>query len=159
MGHDSPPVKSDGCVFCRIIAGDLTPDAVAYRDAETAVFPSLHQRPQNKGHMLVVPVPHVSYIYDVDRTLGGALIAAVAAVARAVKAIWQADGVIVRQNNEPHGDQDVFHVHFHVIPRFANDGFNQGEDRYPFSSLEVPYAERVAQANRLRQVLMGDRPY
>jgi histidine triad (HIT) family protein len=154
----SYPVYDD-CVFCRIIAGDLSPEAVAYHGAETVVFPSLHQRPQNQGHMLVVPVLHIPYIYDVDRDVGGAIVVTVAAVARAIKSIWHADGVVVRQNNEQHGDQDVFHLHFHVIPRFENDGFSRGNNRYPLGSIEVRYEERVQQAKRVHLVLTEDREF
>ena len=153
MVHSHSSTEDDRCKFCSIVKGKLTPGVVAYQDIETAVFPSLYQRPQNQGHMLVVPVAHVSYIYDVDRDIGGALMATVAAAARAVKKIWSADGITIRQNNEPHGGQDVFHVHFHVIPRFANDGFNRGEDRFPYGSVEVPYDERIDQAKMLRKAM------
>lgn len=59
----------------------------------------------------------------------------------------------MRQNNEPHGDQDVFHVHFHVMPRFANDGFNSVSDRYPLGSVEIPYEERIDQPSKVRDFL------
>jgi len=62
----------------------------------------------------------------------------------------------VRQNNETHGGQDVFHVHFHVVPRFVDDGFNTGEERFPFGAVEVPLNERVKQAAVLREAF--DRP-
>lgn len=145
--------RGDRCVFCAIVAGQLTPGVLAYRDAQTAVFPSLHQQPRNRGHMLVVPVPHVAQIYDVDGALGGALMSTVARVARAVKAAFGADGITIRQNNEPHGGQDVFHVHFHVIPRFAGDRFDLGDDRFPFGASTVPDSERVTQAAAVRDAL------
>ncbi len=153
MARSHSSLETGRCVFCSIVKGELTPDAVAYQDSETAVFPSLGQRLQNRGHMLVVPVAHVPYIYSLDRNLGGALMATVAAVARAVKKIWSADGITIRQNNEPHGGQDVFHVHFHVIPRFENDDFDKGKDRFPYGSVEVPYEERIDQAKMLRKEL------
>lgn len=150
MACSESPVTN--CVFCAIVRGDRAPGTIAYRDHATVVFPSLHQRPRNPGHMLVIPTAHMPYIYDVDSSTGGALFATVAAVARAVKTVWLvADGVVVRQNNERHGDQDVFH-----IPRFAGDGFNRGEDRHPFGVVEVPEFERVGQANKVRKVLLSD---
>ena len=145
-----------GCVFCSIVSGDRTPQTVAHRDEATVVFPSLHQRPQNPGHMLVIPTAHIPYIYEVDETLGGVLMATVAAVARAVKVVWSADGVVIRQNNEKHGDQDVFHVHFHVIPRFAGDGFNRGKDRHPLGVVEIPELERIDQARKVQADLKND---
>jgi histidine triad (HIT) family protein len=78
-----------------------------------------------------------------------------ARVAAAVKAEFRADGVSVRQNNEQHGGQDVFHVHFHVIPRFEGDEFASGKDRYPLGAVEVPLDERVEQAGRLSRALGG----
>jgi histidine triad (HIT) family protein len=141
------------CVFCRILRGALTPEAVAFRDSQTAVFPSLHQQPRNRGHMLVVPTRHVAQIYEIDGDLAGPLMTTLARVAAAVKTVCGADGVSIRQNNEQHGDQDVFHVHFHVIPRFAGDGFTSGSDRFPSGVVKLPLDERVEQATKLAEAL------
>jgi histidine triad (HIT) family protein len=103
--------------------------------------------------MLVVPVVHIAQIYDVGDDLAGPLMTTLACVAAAVKKAWAADGVTIRQNNDRHGGQDMFHVHFHVIPRFADDGFNAGEDRYPTGAVEVPLERRIEQAAKLAAVL------
>lgn len=144
---------SASCVFCRILSGELTPDVLAFRDSQTAVFPSLHQQHRNRGHMLVVPTRHVAQIYEIGGDLAGPLMTTLARVAAAVKAVCGADGVSVRQNNEQHGGQDVFHVHFHVIPRFAGDGFTSGNDRFPLGAVEVPLDERIDQAAKLSRAL------
>ena len=141
------------CVFCRILRGELTPQVIAFRDDHVAVFPSRHQQPRNRGHMLVVPVQHVPQIYGIHGDLAGALMATLVRVAAAVKSAFAAEGISIRQNNDPHGDQDVFHVHFHVIPRFANDGFTAGEDHFPLGAVEVPLAERIEQARKLARAL------
>jgi histidine triad (HIT) family protein len=103
--------------------------------------------------MLVVPTAHVAQLYEVRDDLAGPLMKTLARIAAAVKKAFRADGVTVRQNNDRHGGQDVFHVHFHVIPRFADDGFNTGEDRYPYGAVEVPLPQRVAQAAKLSEAL------
>ena len=144
---------STTCVFCAIGRGDLDSELVAFRDVHTVVIPSLHQRPQNLGHMLVLPAAHIPYIYDVDSVVGAALMRTLSAVARAVKQASSAHGVSVRQNNELHGGQDVFHVHFHVIPRFENDGFNDDDDRFPYGIVEVDREARRTQADRMRAAL------
>ena len=141
------------CVFCRIVRGELTPEVVAFCDSQTSVFPSRHQQPRNRGHMLVVPIQHVAHIYDVGDDLAGPLMTTLARVAAAVKAVCSADGVSVRQNNEPHGGQDIFHLHFHVIPRFEGDAFNTGDGRFPFGAVEVPLEERIDQGRRVREAL------
>jgi histidine triad (HIT) family protein len=135
------------CVFCRILQGELTPGVVAFRDSQTAVFPSRSQQPRNRGHMLVVPIRHVAQIYEVDEGLAGPLMMTLARVAAAVKTICSADGVSIRQNNGQYGGQDVFHVHFHVVPRFAGDGFT-GLDR-SLGMVDLSIEERIEQARKL----------
>ncbi len=147
------------CIFCRVLRGDLTPGVIAYRDDATAVFPSLRQRPQNRGHMLVVPVSHVSNIYELDRELGSALIQTVAAVARALKLAFSAQGIAIKQHNEKHGGQDIFHVHFHVIPCYANDGFFRGDERFPRGMREVPIENRRDQARLVGATILDDKAF
>jgi len=149
MANDNP----EDCVFCQIVGGNCEPGMIVWQDEMTAVFPSLHQRADNRGHMLVVPVPHVSSIYEIDKALGAELMYSVSRIARAVKETFAADGVAIKQHNDRHGGQDVFHVHFHVIPCFENDGFFRGNQRWPKGMEEVPLNERLAQATRLRDVL------
>jgi histidine triad (HIT) family protein len=139
---------STSCVFCRILEGELAPGVVAFRDSHAAVFPSLHQQPRNRGHMLVVPTRHVRNIYELDGNLAGPLMATLSRVAGAVKHSFNADGVSIRQNNDPHGGQDVFHLHFHVIPRFACDGFTVLHPS--LGAIELSIDERLEQAKRLR---------
>ena len=141
------------CVFCRIVRGKLTPEILAFCDSQTAVFPSFHQQPRNRGHMLVVPTRHVAQIYEIGADLAGPLMTTLVRVAVAVKVVCCAEGVSIRQNNERHGGQDVFHVHFHVIPRFADDAFTTGHDRFPFGAVEAPLEERVEQAKKLSEAL------
>jgi histidine triad (HIT) family protein len=139
------------CVFCRIVRDELTPGVVAFRDSQTAVFPSRDQRPRNRGHMLVVPIRHVAQIHEVDGAIAGPLMMTLAHVAAAVKTVCSADGISIRQNNGEHGGQDVFHVHFHVIPRFAGDGFiGVGPS---LGSVEVSLDERIEQARKLSDAL------
>jgi histidine triad (HIT) family protein len=147
---------TSSCVFCRILHGELTPGVVAFRDSHTAVFPSRGQQPRNLGHMLVVPVRHVAQVYDVEDDLAGPLMTTLARAAAAVKMVCAADGVSIRQNNGEHGGQDVFHLHFHVIPRFADDGFI-GLDRAR-GMIEVPLEERVEQARKLSEALRSSWP-
>ncbi len=98
--------------------------------------------------MLVVPAAHVANIYEIEHDLGGALVVTVSLVARALKQVWGADGVTVRQNNDLAGGQDVFHLHFHVVPRFEDDLYGRVRN---FS--EVPIEERVEQARKLAGAL------
>ena len=145
------PDGPTSCVFCRILKGELTPAVVAFRDSHTAVFPSRGQQPRNRGHMLVLPTRHVPQICEIDGDLAGPLMTTLARVSAAVKSACSADGVSIRQNNGEHAGQDVFHVHFHVVPRFAGDGF-RGLDR-SLGMVDVPLEERIEQARTLSDEL------
>jgi diadenosine tetraphosphate (Ap4A) HIT family hydrolase len=153
MAEEMKSEREATCVFCRIVRGELTPGVLAFCDSQTAVFPSRQQQPRNRGHMIVVPTRHVAHVYDVSDDLAGPLMTTIARVAVAVKAVFSAQGVSVRQNNERHGGQDVFHLHFHVIPRFAGDEFNLGDGPFPFGAMEVPLEQRIEQGLRVRDAL------
>jgi diadenosine tetraphosphate (Ap4A) HIT family hydrolase len=142
------------CVFCAIAASGLTSELLIYRDHQTAVFPSRYQHPRNQGQLVVVPVVHIPHIYDVEGILAGALMATLAKVARAVKHVCDADGISVRQNSDVVAAEELYHLHFEVVPRFYADGFSSRESD-PFGALEVPRHERVRQASAVRAELRG----
>lgn len=74
--------------------------------------------PQGTGHTLVVPkAPSRNLLDAKPETLANA-VQVVQKIAQAVKTAFNADGVTVMQFNEPASGQTVYHLHFHVIPRF-----------------------------------------
>lgn len=107
------------CVFCRIIRGELN-SAIIYEDESTLAFMDLRQ--SNEGHVLVVPRKHVEQIYDLDYDTAAALAGTVCKVARAVRRVYAPDGLSIWQSNGPAAFQEVPHVHWHVFPRYKDDG-------------------------------------
>ena len=105
----------DTNVFAKILRGEL-PSHKIYEDAETFAFMDI--MPRGDGHCLVIPKAPSRNILDADTQSLATLIASVQKVSRAVVKAFSADGVTVQQFNEPAGGQIVFHLHFHVIPRF-----------------------------------------
>lgn len=89
------------------------------------VFVKMNPRwwPNNPGSVLVIPVEHFENVYDLPARLGTPIQRAVRDAALAMKAAYGCDGVSTRQHNEPAGNQDVWHYHVHVFPRWAGDGF------------------------------------
>lgn len=110
------------CIFCSIITGD-EPAHVVWNDSETLAFLDIF--PASPGHTLVVPKVHADDIWGIDHNS----FAAVARTTRAVSALidqrLQPDGLTLFQANRSAGWQDVFHLHVHVVPRYANDGLVQ----------------------------------
>lgn len=109
----------DDCIFCRIVRGELPSSRVLETDAALAF---LDLNPVNPYHTLVVPKRH-------RRDLSDATAADLADVTAAVKAVLDlyADRLGIDQcqvvcSSGPDAQQDVFHLHFHVIPRHADDG-------------------------------------
>ena len=62
-----------------------------------------------------------------------------------MKEVYKCDGVSTRQHNEPAGDQEVWHYHFHVIPRYANDDLyiKYKESHWTTAEERVPYTEKL----------------
>ncbi len=109
---------TDDCVFCQIIAGKAEA-SIAYEDGATLAF--LDRGQFAPGHTLVVPRRHVADIYALDEATGAVLMAAIARVARAVREAFTPDGITIWQSNGAPW-QEVFHLHFHVLPRYIDDG-------------------------------------
>jgi histidine triad (HIT) family protein len=109
----------DDCIFCRIVAGQVaaevvheSPGAVAFLD----VFPAA------RGHALVVPRIHAPTLLDLDEAAVGPLFAAVKAVQRKIEAALHPVAFNVGWNHGRAAGQHVYHLHVHVLPRYAEGG-------------------------------------
>ncbi len=107
------------CIFCRIVAGEL-PSTKIYEDTDTVAFMDI--APVVKGHTLVVPKAHTTSIVDTPAETLQKVVAIIQRVADAQIKGLGADGVNVSQANGAVAGQVVPHIHFHVIPRFSDDG-------------------------------------
>jgi histidine triad (HIT) family protein len=109
------------CIFCKIVNQEA-PSSVVYEDAGTLAFMDI--RPVNPGHVLVIPKRHCVYLADVTPEE----FARVAAVAREAAGALRRSGLrcegvnLILADGEVAG-QEIFHLHMHVFPRFAGDGF------------------------------------
>ena len=134
------------CPFCAIAAG-AEAEFTAYRDDHVLVQISLHWNPVHPGKALVIPLAHHENVYTLPDELAGRIAAVVRRVAIAMRTGYPADGVTVLQNNEPAGDQDVWHIHTHVIPRYDGDREDQGR------RMRADDPDRARYASRLRKLL------
>ncbi len=113
---------SEKSVFEMIIDKEI-PAHILYEDDDVIAF--LDAFPVAKGHTLVVPKVKVENIYDLSPESGAKLMAVISKVARALRATYEPEGLNVLQNNGAFASQSVFHIHFHLIPRYKDehDGF------------------------------------
>lgn len=115
------------CPFCIVVSGGDNPipyaaqSDVVLRSAKATAFVSSHWWPSNPGHVLVVPDAHVENLYDLTPEQGYGVLDVTRRIALAFKAVYGCAGVSTRQHNEPAGNQDVWHYHVHVFPRYEGD--------------------------------------
>ena len=107
------------CVFCKIRDGQL-PSFKIHEDERTLTFMDIN--PLNSGHCLVVTKAHTATIYEVDEEDLRAASAAVKKVSLAIQHALKPDGLNLLQANGAAAFQSVAHFHFHLIPRWTNDG-------------------------------------
>lgn len=114
-------MKKDGCIFCKIAAGEI-PSAKVYEDEDFKAI--LDLGPASKGHTLVIPKNHSENLLDVDEETASKALKVVSKVANAVKETLGCDGINIIQNNGEAAGQTVMHLHFHIIPRYVADGIH-----------------------------------
>jgi histidine triad (HIT) family protein len=103
-------------IFAKILRGEM-PAAKVFEDDH--VFAFMDVFPQSKGHTLVIPKrSQARNLLEEEPQVLSHLILGVQRVARAVRAALQPDGIVVTQFNGATAGQTVYHLHFHIIPRW-----------------------------------------
>ncbi len=101
-------------VFAKVLRGEI-PSTRVYEDDQTLAFMDI--MPRSDGHLLVIPKSPCRNVLDASPEQLAAVIATVQKMAQTVIKAFDADGVTIQQYNEAAGGQEVFHLHFHVLPR------------------------------------------
>jgi histidine triad (HIT) family protein len=108
------PYASDN-VFARILRGELPATKVFEDEVALALMDIM---PRGEGHTLVIPKVAARGLLDMPPDALGPFMLRVQKIAAAVSRGMQADGLTVQQFNETAGGQVVFHLHFHLLPRW-----------------------------------------
>lgn len=142
MPHFIDPSPPGVCIFCKLAAGDIA-SAKVFEDAHTIAFMDLGQ--VNPGHVLVALKRHAPTLLDCTPDEAAALMRTAHRVAHAIKATFNPPGLTLLQANGKEGDQTVFHVHMHVVPRHGNDGIALSWPRKePGFDVLQGYAQRLS---------------
>lgn len=107
------------CVFCAIRDGQ-TPGMLLVEDERA--FAVLDINPLNDGHTLIIPRTHVETLFDIAEDDLAATIRLVRRVAGGIRRALEPEGLNLLQNNGAAAFQSVRHIHFHLIPRWEDDG-------------------------------------
>ena len=132
-------------IFARILRGDI-PSATVWEDDDVLAFMDVF--PQSEGHVLVISkTSQARNLLEVEPEVLARLTAAVQRTARAVTKVLQPEGFSILQFNGDAGGQTVFHLHFHIVPRWA-DRPMKGHGHAPMADTEAlkALAARVAAA-------------
>ncbi len=109
----------ENCIFCKIVSGEI-PSYKIYEDDEVIAF--LDVAPVNSGHVLVVPKSHYKNLLDIPQDLVCQVIAVVKKLAPSILEGVGAKDFNLHLNNGNIAGQTVEHFHWHIIPRFPDDG-------------------------------------
>jgi histidine triad (HIT) family protein len=130
-------------IFAKILRGEA-PCTKVYEDDVSLAF--MDVMPRADGHTLVIPKVPARNLFDMRPDDLARFMPSVQKVAHAVRTGMKAEGLLLQQFNEEAGGQQVFHLHFHVLPRWA--GVAVRPPGGPFQSADVlrPQAERIIAA-------------
>ncbi len=132
----------DGCLFCKIVAGELPAERVD-EDEHTIAFMDIN--PWTRGHALVIPRIHARNLYEVDPAELSHVAVAAQRLAVHMRDALGCEGINLLNSCEPAAWQTVFHLHMHVIPRWSDDPL-----RLPAAPQQVEPAELAAVAAEIR---------
>lgn len=107
------------CIFCKVVAGELSATKI-YEDEDTLAF--LDINPVNPGHTLVIPKEHYENFSATPNEWLSRAMPVIDKISGAMMEGLGVEGFNVALNNGRAAGQVVFHTHFHIIPRYPNDG-------------------------------------
>ena len=131
-------------IFAKILAGQI-PSVKVYEDDKTFAF--MDVMPEADGHVLVIPKEGAENILDLSPQGLSALMATTQKVAKAVDKALAPDGILLKQYNRAAAGQSVFHVHFHIVPRW------EGVPMAPHGKVMVEAAKLEPIAAKIRSAL------
>jgi histidine triad (HIT) family protein len=147
----TPQPQTADCIFCAIVRGDA-PATFLQQDELVVAFMDI--RPVQPGHLLVVPRAHATLIAELDDQILARLWSVAIDLNRALRAsALPVEAVSIYVADGDAAGQEVAHVHIHLIPRRAHDGFGF---RFPAGyGIEPGRAELEAIATQIRPGLVS----
>ena len=130
-------------IFAKILRNEIPSERV-YEDEQSLVIMDI--MPRADGHVLVIPKTPARNVLDATPAQLAACMASVQKMSNVLMKAFDAGGITIQQFNEVAGGQEVFHLHFHVLPRHA------GVKLRPPGNMEKPEVIKE-NAERIRAAL------
>ena len=132
-------------IFAKILRGEI-PSLKLYEDDDTYAFMDI--MPRADGHHLVIPKAAARNVLDASPDLLAACMVTVQKLSRAAMKAFDADGITMQQFSESAGGQEVFHLHFHVLPRHEGVSLRPPGVMAEMEALKDQAARIVAELDR-----------
>lgn len=137
------PTYDPNNIFGKILRGEA-PCVKVYEDDVSLAF--MDVMPRAEGHTLVIPKVAARTLFDIDAQNLARFIPAVQKVGRAVMAGMKAEGLLLQQFNEPASGQQVFHLHFHLLPCWTGVALRPPGGPVQSAEKLKPYADQIIAA-------------
>lgn len=142
------------CPFCKILQGEL-PSSVVHQDERCTAI--LDIQPINQGHVLILTNDHVESLTELDPGTGAHIFNLAQDIAAAIRNSGiQCEGINLLLADGKSAMQEVPHFHLHVIPRYAEDGF---QFQFGPTYFELPTRDELNKnAEHIKRSLQDIRP-
>ena len=130
-------------IFAKILRGEA-PAVKVYEDDVSLAFMDI--MPRADGHVLIIPKVSARNLFDISPADLARFMPSMQRVARAVKEGMKAEGLLVQQFNEAAGGQQVFHLHFHLLPRWPGVSVRPPGGPIQSAAALRPHAEKIIAA-------------
>lgn len=130
-------------IFAKILRGDL-PCHKVHEDESVLAF--MDVMPQANGHTLVIPKQQATNLFTMPPESWADYMRQVQRIAAAVKKGMDSEGLLMQQFNGPAAGQTVFHLHFHLIPRWSGESLRGHTGKMEDPDILAANAKRIRAA-------------
>ena len=106
------------CGFCKIVRNEKNSYCV-YEDKIVKAF--LDTNPWTRGHTLIIPKDHYADIFDIPEEELKWMIVITKRLATFYRKVFRGCDINIIQSNGKNAQQDIFHFHIHLVPRYKSD--------------------------------------
>jgi histidine triad (HIT) family protein len=136
--------RDQECPFCQIVAGAKSA-ACIYENNDALAF--LPPSPAAIGHTLIIPKAHVRDLWHADMSTLVPITEATLVISKALRRAFDPDGLNLINSTGAAASQTIFHIHFHLVPRWDGDRI---QDFWPHSEV-LPLSETARIADEIRR--------